>query len=85
MIANKYIDVESILSAFDHQIGQLIFGKSLNIFTFFLKFPNQFINWEQNYILDHQLYYCYYVRYVFQEQYFFIKPLDNAYRILYYI
>ena len=57
MVECKYI----ILGAFDHQIGQLIFGKSLDIFLFIRKIPKQMIKWEQTYLLDHRLIYCYYV------------------------
>ena len=61
MVANKYIPIEHILSAFDHQIGQLIFGKSLEILLFITKYPGELIKWEQTCILNHRLIYCYYV------------------------
>lgn len=85
MVANKYVPIENVVSAFDHQIGQLIFGISLDIFIFLTKFPIQMVEWEQMEVLDHKLTFCYYVHSSQSVKLYLllnVKNLENKYRIV---
>lgn len=61
MVEKKNLNVEDFLSAFDYQIGNLIFGKYSEIFMCLQKYPNELIKWNECELLNNQLAHCYYV------------------------
>ena len=47
MVANKYIPIEHILSAFDHQNWTVDIWQIFGNFIFITKYPGEAIKWEQ--------------------------------------